>query len=575
MRKNEMVADTWRKVSTLQKIPRHVKPLAPLYASLCSRWQMRIGVHGLVCFGLCVWVVLLGSPRAWGENFRRIIVFQAGTPVVVQKEIVVESGSTLLHILPLVNAVVVKLPAEQAEQALSTLQSRPEVVQIHEDPAVSAEGLAASEGVEGSLITPTHAPSERERWNFDQIDFDLGKGKYKRRGIRIAVLDTGIDYLHPDLARRVVSCYNARAGEPETDCIDYNGHGTHVAGIIAASVMRSNGKAGRVPGMAPLARLYAVRVLDNAGGGFVSDVINGLSWVYNHPEIRLINMSLGFYKTSPYPLLQRIVTMLYEAGVIIVASAGNYRAECIAIVHQVAEGEGGEGEGGDAAAVLDANGQPCNRLVKFPARYPETIAVAATDSKRDITNYSIRGLEVDVAAPGGSRLRPVISTMTTQRLPVAGSTCVFGASVSTVAPGADEDSQGAAGEGGDSQVVATGEGGDCSVAAVADENSQGIAAGEGGDSQGVAGEGGDSQVVTTRKDGQDQMLYGAGSGTSQAAAHVTGLIANLLSKNPLLTLDDIRMILNATAVDLSVSTLSQGAGLIDVEEAVDLGETWR
>jgi hypothetical protein len=53
------------------------------------------------------------------------------------------------------------------------------------------------------------------------------------------------------------------------------------------------------------------------------------------------------------------------------------------------------------------------------------------------------------------------------------------------------------------------------------------------------------------------------------------LIANLLLQNPLLTLDDIRMILYATAVDLGVSTLSQGAGLIDVEAAIDLGETWR
>jgi subtilisin family serine protease len=487
----------------------------------------------LICFGLFVCVVLLGSPGAWGENFRRIIVFADGTPVAVQKEIVRESGSTLLHLLPLVNAVVVKLPLEQTQQALAALQSRAEVVQIHDDPAVSAEGLAASEGAEGTLITPVNPAVKTPRWNFAQIDFNLGKGKYKRQGVRIAVLDTGIDYLHPELVARVVSCYNARAGEPETDCMDYNGHGTHVAGIIAASELQPDGKPGKLPGMAPVARLYAVRVLDNAGGGFVSDVINGLSWVYNHPEIRLVNMSLGFYKANPYPLLQRVVTMLYEAGVIMVASAGNYRADCVAIVHQVAEGEGGDGEGGDASAVLDANGQPCNRRVKFPARYPETIAVAATDNDRNITDYSIRGSEVDVVAPGGTRWQPVVSTTTSQRLPMVGSTCVLGTSVSS---------------------VAAGEGGDCSAAA-----------GEGGDGQRVAaGEGGDGQV-----------LYGTGSGTSQAAAHVTGLLANMLIKNPMLTPEDARMILYATAVDLNVSTLSQGAGLIDVDEAVDLGEIWR
>jgi hypothetical protein len=167
----------------------------------------------------------------------------------------------------------------------------------------------------------------------------------------------------------------------------------------------------------------------------VSDVINGLSWVYNHPEIRLVNMSFGFYKQSPYPLLEQIITMLYQAGVIMVASAGNYRADCIAAVQQVAEGEGG-----DTLVVTDANGQPCNTHVKFPARYPQTIAVAATDSVRNIADYSIRGPEVDIAAPGGTRSQPVISLTSSQRLPGADSPCVVGASDSP-----------AAGEGGDCQ----------------------------------------------------------------------------------------------------------------------------
>jgi subtilisin family serine protease len=301
-------------------------------------------------------------------------------------------------------------------------------------------------------------------------------------------------------------------------------------------------------------------------------VINGLSWVYNHPEIRLVNMSLGFYKTSPYPLLQRIVTMLYEAGVIMVASAGNYRADCITIVHQVAEGEGGDGEGGDTLTVLDANGQPCNRRVKFPARYPETIAVAATASDRNITDYSISGSEVDVVAPGGTRLHPVLSTTTSQRLPVVGSTCPLGASASSVVAGGDSQVTAA---GGDGQVLAVAAGGDSQVAAGEGGDSQVVATGEGGDCSAAAGEGGDSQIVAAGEGGDGQVLYGAGSGTSQAAAHVTGLIANLLIKNPMLTPDDVRMILYATAVDLQVSPLSQGAGLIDVYEAVDLGEIWR
>ena len=159
------------------------------------------------------------------------------------------------------------------------------------------------------------------------------------------MLDTGIDYTHPDLAARVVDCYNARAGEDTTDCMDYNGHGTHIAGIIAANMSSSSGGQSLRIGIASEARLIAVRVLNDAGGGFVSDLINGLSWVYSRPYIRVVNMSLGFYKASPYPLLERIVKLLYDAGVVMVAAAGNYKTAVQPVsgnTTPVAAGEGGE-----------------------------------------------------------------------------------------------------------------------------------------------------------------------------------------------------------------------------------------
>jgi subtilisin family serine protease len=465
--------------------------------------------------------------------------------MAVQTEIVTESGSTLLNFLPIVNAAVITLPPNTPETALAALLRRPEVVEIHEDPALSAEDVESVGGIEGTLITSVDVLSTGTPWNLQQIGIEEIEGGATGKGVWVAVLDTGIDSTHPDLQGRVVDCYNARAGEDPTDfpnpypCMDYNGHGTHIAGIIAADMSSSSGGQSLRIGIAREAKLIAVRVLENAGGGFVSDLINGLSWVYSRPYIRVVNMSLGFYKSSPYPLLEKIVKLLYDAGVVMVAAAGNYKTAVQSVsgnTTQVAAGEGGEavsatlticipadvpasGEGGESL-VLGADNvtviqdPTCNKLVKFPARYPQTIAVVATDSASHIAYYSIKGGEVGIAAPGGTRLYPVISTTTTQPAVV---TCI-----------------------GDVSPAAAGEGGECL-----------------------------RSPVTAPAGSAGKRPYGRGSGTSQATAHVTGIVALMLQQNPTLTPDEVRMILYETAQDLHVSPLAQGAGLIRGEEAVE------
>src|SRR5215467_5883572 len=126
--------------------------------SSCPRWGQRQTLRWLLFLGLCGLCGVLGESRAWGQGLRRIVVFQSGTPVAVQTQIVTESGSTLLNVLPVVNAVVIKLPPNTPEAALASLLSRPEVVEIHEDPVISAEVLGSPGGIEGTLITPTNPP---------------------------------------------------------------------------------------------------------------------------------------------------------------------------------------------------------------------------------------------------------------------------------------------------------------------------------------------------------------------------------------------------------------------------------
>jgi UDP-3-O-[3-hydroxymyristoyl] glucosamine N-acyltransferase len=385
----------------------------------------------------------------------------------------------------------------------------------------------------------------------------------------VAVVDTGVDVSHPALAGVVVGGYNAVSEEASTlnaaslgaagegsdgegsdgegsdgegsdgegsdgegsdarrvsygDC---NGHGTHIAGIIAANTV----------GIAREAKIYAVRVLDCNGGGYVSDLIDGLSWVYDHPEIWLVNLSLGFYRSNRelYPLFHKVIKKLDKAGIVVVASAGNYHPDCIPLLtgdgssNLQASGEGSDAKGtaGDQRAT-ETDRAGCNTRVKYPAGYPEPVAVAASDINWKIPDYSIKGPEVDVTAPGGTQLDPVISTASM-------------ASMQTTTTGSARG------------LAAAGEGSD----------------GEGSDGEGSDGEGSDGE-------GSDQTgVYGQGSGTSQAAAHVTGVVALMLSVNPSLTPAGVHDILRNTADLLDAPMLAQGHGLINATLAVEAATAW-
>lgn len=153
------------------------------------------------------------------------------------------------------------------------------------------------------------------------------------RGVTVAVLDSGIDTDHPDLADDLVAqhCFTSNACPPansaeSVSAEDQNGHGTHVAGIISANGVVS-GK-----GFAPAAKLVVVRVLDRFGSGFVSDWVAGLDWVRTHlatTPVQIVNMSLGTFALYPdncdqqETLLATAVAQLRSQGVLIFASSGN------------------------------------------------------------------------------------------------------------------------------------------------------------------------------------------------------------------------------------------------------------
>ncbi|MEA2237075.1 MAG: hypothetical protein QOC81_1799 [Thermoanaerobaculia bacterium] len=199
-----------------------------------------------------------------------------------------------------------------------------------------------------------------------------GKSLSHGPAIHVAIIDTGIDYNFSELAGVFKSGYNfiARNGDP----LDDNGHGTHVAGIIAAA----NDGSG-VVGVASDVDVYSLKVLDTCGSGRTSDIIQAVDWVVQKKkEIGgnwIINLSLG--ADDPSASEQAQFDAANNAGILVFAASGN----------------GYEGVNGLA----------------YPAGYPTVVSVGAVDSTNAVASFSQRGDDLKVVAPGVS----VLSTFVT------------------------------------------------------------------------------------------------------------------------------------------------------------------
>jgi len=301
-------------------------------------------------FGLALFVAQtnLSTAQASDASGRKIVVFQTGLNDAAKDEIVRYAGGVKLKNLDLIGAKAVYLPPK-AEAALARQAG---VLRIDDDVVVEAlirGGIAAKP-------TPTQ-PSEVLPWGVDRIDADLVWGTTTGDPIKVAIVDTGIDVKHPDLIDNLKGGVSAVGYTSSYN--DDNGHGTHVAGI-AAAIDNEIG----VIGVGPKIDLYAVKVLNRRGSGYLSDVIEGLDWAVAN-GMQVVNMSLG--TGSNIQSFHDAVIAAKNAGVVVIAAAGN--------------------SGGS---------------VIYPAAYSEAIAVSATDQNNVIASWSSRGLEINLAAPGVS-----------------------------------------------------------------------------------------------------------------------------------------------------------------------------
>lgn len=260
----------------------------------------------------------------------------------------------------------------------------PEIdVAIVEVPSYLVNAVVKSPIVKYAIEDSEAYETQEIYWNIEYINattvWDTYSEQYSdaaygyHADVQVAVVDTGIDYKHRDLSGAVkwcvVSLRNGRTfykGTNLNNCGDPNGHGTHVAGIIAARLNNAG-----VVGVAPKVQLYAIRVLDASGSGYVSDVARGIIEAVKGPDgaigttddADVISMSLG----GPHsPVIYDAVLYAYNNGAVLVAAAGN-----------------------------EGSSYP-----SYPAAYPEVIAVGAININYQVPSWSNRN--PDIVAPGVS-----------------------------------------------------------------------------------------------------------------------------------------------------------------------------
>ena len=259
-----------------------------------------------------------------------------------EEALVRKHGGDIKYTYHLVPAIAASLPAG----AIEGLGKNPKVTSIDPDGQVQA--------IDDELDNT---------WGAKRIGAGtVHGGGNKGTGVKVAVIDSGIDYAHPDLDA------NFKGGHDfvndDTNPMDDNGHGTHVAGTVAAE---DDGLG--VVGVAPEASLYAVKVLNSSGSGSWSDIIAALQWSVDK-GIHVTNNSYGASQ-NPGGIVQAAFDKSAAAGVLHVAAAGN-------------------------------SGNPKGKgdNVGYPARFESVIAVAATDDSDNRASFSSTGDAVELAAPG-------------------------------------------------------------------------------------------------------------------------------------------------------------------------------
>jgi PKD repeat protein len=299
-------------------------------------------------------LVMPNTSFAQGKSqARKVLISFRQIPGPNEQAIVRAAGGVIKYSYRLVPGIAASVP----EAAIDGLSHNPNVTKIEDDLTVYA------------------VDAELDRcWGVERIGAGtVHAGGNKGAGVKVAIIDSGIDYTHPDLNANYVDGYDFVNGDD--DPMDDHGHGTHCSGIVAAE---DNGT-GAV-GVAPDADLYGLKVLAANGSGSYSNVIAALNWCVFGPDGAPdtgdepgIQVTSNSYGSSGYPgsMVELAFNRAEAAGIINVCAAGN---------------------SGNSAGTGD------NMI--YPARFDSCIAVAATTISDVRASFSSTGQQMELAAPG-------------------------------------------------------------------------------------------------------------------------------------------------------------------------------
>lgn len=280
-----------------------------------------------------------------------IALFSSDVSPQERANIIAQAGSQLRYNYQQANAAAVTI---NNVTTLRELTSEPSVVRLIPDRPIRAlvkpdnPGNGNKDGGNDGQILPS---------GVERIGAQPGTLTVDGSGIGVAIVDTGLDFSHADLAP-ATDCFTAYSS-----CEDTNGHGTHVAGIVAALDNNID-----VVGVAPMATLYAVKVLGDRGEGTDSTVMAGLDWIGTHanrlsPPIKVVNMSLGRPgNVNDNPALR-------------------------ALIENLTNGTDPDGNPLRLTVIVAAGNDPTKEVsAMVPATYPEVLAIASSTAKEGNNN---------------------------------------------------------------------------------------------------------------------------------------------------------------------------------------------
>jgi subtilisin family serine protease len=309
---------------------------------------------------------------------QEIVTFLPGVSPEERRRTVEKAGGTVVKELPFIDGILASFPGKVAPAGgFPSLKSAKGVESVEPNAyrkwiiaapgTVEAVPLPSARAALRSAARSAWAPRVGESsskasgaskllvpWGVKRVNASQAWDRTTGAGVKVAVIDTGIDCTHPYLA----CAGGVNLIKPDASPADDHGHGTHVAGTIAARPVDGKG----IVGVAPAASLYAVKVLNAEGGGSIATIVEGIAWVAEN-GMNVANMSLGGPGSDA---MYKAVRKAVAAGVTIVAATGN-----------------------DPAASVSA-----------PASYSEVIAVSASTSEDGLADFATTGPEVDFIAPG-------------------------------------------------------------------------------------------------------------------------------------------------------------------------------